>query len=131
MRGKLEVQQDMHLAHSLMQLHHITTPSHPDTVVTTVTYCEHYMQQRGMKFFSITANMQLFKVATQIKWSNQERWQNIVLRPGGIDIIMSFTGCIGVLMKGTGLEEIIKSAFNSAWLLLLSLNSALWQGKQE
>jgi len=55
--------------------------------------------------------MQLYKVALQIKWSDPERWKNLVLRPGGMHMLMSFIGCIGNLMKVSGLEEILSVAY--------------------
>ena len=52
--------------------------------------------------------MQLYNVALQIKWSDQETWKDLVLRPGGMHMLMSF---IGILMRDTGLEELLGCAF--------------------
>ena len=35
-----------------------------------------------------------------------------MVRPGGMHKLMSFIGCIGILMNGTGLEEIMNASFN-------------------
>ncbi len=64
-----------------------------------------------MSFTHIVADMQLFKIAAQIKWSDPGRWSTLVIRPGGMHMLMSFLGCIGTLMQGSGLQEILASAY--------------------
>ena len=59
-------------------------PSHPDTVLTTLTYIETFMQQHEQAFIHVCADMQLYKVAMQIKWSFPERWKHLVVCPGGM-----------------------------------------------
>ena len=46
----------------------------------------------------------------QIKWAECKRWKGLVARPGGMHTLMSFLGCIGQIMKATGLEVLLKSA---------------------
>ena len=55
--------------------------------------------------------MQLYMVASQIKWIDVSRFKNIILRPGIMHTIQSVCGAIGMLNKGTGLDVLIKSAF--------------------
>ena len=37
--------------------------------------------------------------------------KDVILRPGAMHITMSFLGCIGTLMKGSGLDTLVGSAF--------------------
>ena len=55
--------------------------------------------------------MQLYVQAMQIKWSDTQRFQNLILRPGVMYIVQNVCGCIGHLMQGSGLETLIESAF--------------------
>ena len=65
----------------------------------------------GQKYCYMTADMQLYKLIMQVKWSNPKRWENLIVQPGGMHTVMSFIGCIGNLMKGSGLEEILHAAY--------------------
>ena len=67
--------------------------------------------------------MQLFKVASQIRWCDPDKWQTIVLHPGGMHTLMSFLGAIGHLMKGSDLEEILGAAFSG---INSMLNGKVW-----
>lgn len=87
------------------------TPSHPDTVLTTMMYAEKFLELHEMKYLHLVADMQLYQVAIKIKWSDPERWHKLILRPGGMHLLMSFIGCVGTLMKGSGLEDIVKAAY--------------------
>ena len=87
-------------------------PSHPDTIVTTLDYCKNYSQSLGMNTVHITLDMQLYMVAIQVKWSDPEKWATLVIHPGEMHCFMSFLGCIGKLMRGSGLEELIGAAFS-------------------
>jgi len=72
-------------------------PAHPDTVLTTLLYVEKAIRQNGGTYTHVVADMQLYKVALQIKWSDPERWKNLVLRLGGMQMmLMSFIGCIAI-----------------------------------
>lgn len=50
-------------------------------------------------------------VALQVQWSDLERWKAVIVHPGGMHILMSFLGCIGKLMKGSGLEDLLRVAY--------------------
>ena len=70
-------------------------PSHPTTIQTTMAYLDDAMKNFGMKYTFLTFDLQLYIVACLIKWSDQERWSCVILRPGMMHILMSFLGCIG------------------------------------
>ena len=50
-------------------------------------------------------------VGQPVKWWKPDRFKDIIHRPGAMHIIMSFLGCIGTLMKGSGPDTFVGSAF--------------------
>ena len=86
-------------------------PAHYDTVLSTFIYMQNSLKDMGMKFVHISIDMQLFAIAKQICWNQKEKFQCVVLHPGGMHIIQSFIGCIGTLMKGQGIEPYVESAY--------------------
>jgi hypothetical protein len=55
--------------------------------------------------------MQLYMIGQQVKLFEPEKFNNVILRPGAMHIIMSLLGCIGTLMKCSGLEVVVAAAF--------------------
>jgi hypothetical protein len=98
-------------------------PSHPDTVLTSIMYIEAFMKSHGQRYVHLVVDLQLFKVALQIKWSDPTRWKYLVVRPGGMHTLMSFLGCVGTLMEGSGLEEILTIAYKGVSSML---NGKAW-----
>ena len=86
-------------------------PSHPDTVLTTLTYMQRSLNDMGMEKVHLCMDMQLYAVTKQVCWNQPRKFQNVVVHPGGMHIIQSFLGCIGTLMKGSGLEWYITKAY--------------------
>lgn len=95
--------------------------SHPDTILTTLLFLEESLQTRPFVHFS--ADIQLYRVIQQIKWSNPSRLQHLIVRPGGMHILMSFVGCVGTLMNGSGLADIFSDAFKGVTNML---NGKAW-----
>ena len=88
-------------------------PSHPDTVLTTMQFLLDSLKKFGMEYANICMDMQLFMVASQIKWDNLEKWKDIIIHPGMMHTMMSFLGCIGSLMKASGMETVLATTFGS------------------
>jgi hypothetical protein len=86
-------------------------PSHPDTMLTSLNFMEKVVKQHKQKYIFVAVDMQLYKVALKIKWSQPVRWKHLIVRPGGMHVLMSFIGSIGKLMQGSGLEELLNAAF--------------------
>ena len=51
-------------------------------------------------------------------WSDTLRWNHMIPRLGGMHWLMSFVGCIGVLMENSGLVPWLKCAFTSVSKML-------------
>ncbi len=92
---------------------HDSPPSHPDSMLTTMSNLLQRVQSFWMKYAHISMDMQLYAIASQIKWSDMEKWKEAILHQGIIHTLMSFFGCIGVLMKASGFETLLGSAFGS------------------
>ena len=86
-------------------------PSRPDTMQTTMAYMDRAMQSCGMECTILTFDLQLYIVGCIVKWSDQERWKRIILRPRMIHALQSFLACIGFLIKASGFHVLIWAAF--------------------
>ena len=86
-------------------------PNHPDTVFTSMIYMQKTLESMGMTYIHLSVDMQLFILLTSIKWIYSERFCNIIARPGIMHTVQAVCGAIGNLNQGTGLEQLISSAF--------------------
>ena len=46
-----------------------------------------------------------------VQWSDPYRWKSLVLHPGMMHTLISFLGCIGTLMKASGVDLLLTAAF--------------------
>ncbi len=88
-------------------------PSHPGTVLTTMGNLLQGLQSFVMKYAHISMNMQLYAIVSQIKRCDMDKWKEMILHTGKMHTLMSFRGCIIVLMKASGFETLLGSAFGS------------------
>ena len=86
-------------------------PAHPDRVLTSVMYMMKSLTDLGMTYIHLSPNLQLYIQAIQIKWSEPQAFDRLILRPGVMHIEQNVCGCIGQLMMGSGLADLIGSAF--------------------
>lgn len=86
-------------------------PSHPDTILTTLTYMQKSLVDMGMTHVHISIDMQLFIVTKQVCWFHPIQFNNVIVHPGGMHIIQSFVACIAKLMKGSALEVYVGAAY--------------------
>ena len=86
-------------------------PSHPDTVLTTLTYMQRSLVDMGMTYVHLTIDMQLFAVTKQVCWNQPVQFYNVIAHPGGMHIIQSFLSCISKLMQSSALEVYVAAAY--------------------
>ena len=86
-------------------------PSDPITMMTAMVEAQKLTRQTGQVYTVFTADQQLYRVMINILWVHPEMFHNFILRLGSMHMLMSFVGCVGVLMAGSGLEQVLKSAF--------------------
>ena len=86
-------------------------PAHPDTVMTALVYLEKNSKTFGMQYAHISVDLQLYQISCIVQWSDPYRWKSLVLHPGIMHTLMSFLGCIGTLMKASGVDVLLTAAF--------------------
>ena len=86
-------------------------PSHPDTIVPTLTYVQISLLDMGMAYVHLSVDMQLFVVTKQVCLHQQLQFQNVIVHPGGMPIIQLFIGCIAKLMNGSALDIYVAAAY--------------------
>ena len=55
--------------------------------------------------------------------SSPDKWKCMIICPGDMHTLMSFVGCIGVLMQGMGLDAVLAAAFKCVPTML---NGKAW-----
>ena len=86
-------------------------PAHPDTVMTTLVYLKKTSKTFGLQYAHISVDLQLYQISCLVQWSDPYRWKSLVLHPGIMHMLMSFLGCIGTLMKVSGVDVLLTAAF--------------------
>ena len=86
-------------------------PAHPDTVITMLVNLERALNSFGMQYTNITVDLQLYHTACLVQYNDPLRWTNVILHQGMMHTFMSFLGCIGTLMKASGMDILISAAF--------------------
>ena len=89
------------------------TAADPDTMMAAMVKAQKLTKQCGQQFTVFTNDQQLNKVAVNVMWVYPEKFSFFVPRLGGMHMLISFVGCVGVLMAYSGLEDVLKSSFGS------------------
>jgi hypothetical protein len=77
----------------------------------------------GQVYTVFTADQQLYRVMFDVMWIYPELFCNFIPQLGGMHLLMSFVGCVGVLMANSGLEEVLKAAFGGVARMLTGKNN--------
>ena len=93
-----------------MPLNNINS-TEPETMITTIKLVKSLSEQAGQEYAVFTNDQQLFKIAARVAWYKPDEGKDFFQIRGGMHTLMSFVGCIGILMANTGLSHMIKSAF--------------------
>eukprot|EP00794_Sanderia_malayensis_P004436 gene4436-5029_t len=88
------------------------TPSDPDTMLTALHEALKLTKARGQEKLVFKSDRQLYRVAVEVAWVYQNRFSDVVIRLGGMHMLMSFVGAVGSLMEGSGLSEVLKTTFS-------------------
>ena len=94
------------------------TPSDPSAILTVMHKAEIVTQKTGQTITVFTLDQQLYKTVTDVIWSDTLRWNHMIQRLGGMHWLMSFVGCIGVLMENGGLVLWLERAFTNVSKML-------------
>ena len=90
------------------------TPPDPSTMLTVMDEVARITHETGLPVTVFTADQQLYRAALDILWTYEIQFTYFLNRIGGMHWVMSFVGCIGVLMENSGLLSWLKSAFGGA-----------------
>ncbi len=55
-------------------------------------------------------------------WVHPDRFDNFIPRLGGMHMLMSFVGCVGVLMSNSGLDDVMRASFGGVTRMLTGKN---------
>ena len=87
------------------------TPSDPTTMMTAIVEAQTFARQSNQAFTVFTADQQLYRVMLNVIWMHPDMFSDFIPRLGGMHMIMSYVGCVGVLMANTGLDKVMKADF--------------------
>ncbi len=93
-------------------------PADPDTMMTALVEAQRITAQTGQEYTVFTCDQQLYRVALDVMWVYPDRFSNVILRLGGMHLLMSFIGSIGTLMADTGLSDVLESVFGGVGKML-------------
>jgi len=65
-------------------------PACPDTIMTAMIKAQQLTEKIGQDF----TDQELYRVAVDVQWTYPDLFPNLILRLGGMHILMSFVGAI-------------------------------------
>ena len=89
------------------------TPSDPSTMLTAINQGGKLTSDTGQNALIITCDQQLYTVVVDILFDHPMLLPDVIPILGGMHLLMSFIGSIGVLMEGTGLQDLLIPSFGS------------------
>ena len=95
-----------------------TPPADPSTMMTALAEAGRLTSETGQEFTIFTCDQQLYRISLQVIWAYPEQFSNVILRLGGMHMLMSFVGAVGSLMSESGLSEIMNAAFSGVAKML-------------
>ena len=90
-------------------------------MVTAMVKAQKFAEKVGQEYVVFTADQQNYRVAPHVQWENQTQLSNIHLRLGGIHILMSYCSNMITLIAGTGIQEILSTAFGGVLKMLTGI----------
>ena len=93
------------------------TPSDPTTMKNAMLEDKRLTKNAGQATTFYTSDLQLNQ------WAYSERFgEGFILHLGGIHFLISYVGVVGVVMAGSGMEELMKAAFGGVTKMLTGKN---------
>ena len=100
-----------------MHLIDMTTVDH-STMMTALIEANRHTSEAGQEFTIFTCDQQLYRVSLQVILAYPEQFSNVILRLGGMHMLMSFVGAVGSLMEESGLVEVMNAGFSGVEKML-------------
>lgn len=91
----------------------IAPPSDYNTVYTSLMMAVEKSKELQIQTTFVTFDQPLYMTAVDIVLSAEpdSELSNVIIRLGGFHLVMSFLGCIGFIMKGSGLKELLSTIY--------------------
>lgn len=86
-------------------------PTLYDTIYTSLLTASKRCVEHGQKTCIVTFDQPLYYKAQDILNSGDGDLKNVIVRLGGFHLLMSFMGCIGVIMAGSGLRHLLSTIY--------------------
>lgn len=83
------------------------TPTNPDVVQTSLDYFVSLNLKLGHLKTVITCDQAIYDIIKGLIRKYPLKYKDVIVRLGGFHIALNFMGCIGFLMKESGIEEIL------------------------
>ena len=87
------------------------SPADPSTMMTALVEANRLTSEAGQEFTIFTCDQQLYRVSFQVIWVYPEQFSNVVLRLGGMHMLMSFVSAVGSQMGESGLAEVMNAGY--------------------
>ena len=87
------------------------TPADPDTMLTAMVEAQHLTDQPSQTYTIFTSDLQLYRVVVDITWVYPDMLCSFIPRLGGMHLMMSYIGSVGVLMSSSGHFEALPRCF--------------------
>lgn len=91
------------------------TPTDFDTVYTVINYCEKKRKEFNQGHMFVTFDQSLYIKAREVvaAYSNSpdKNFNKVIVRLGSFHLLMSFMGCVGYIMAGSGLSTILSKVY--------------------
>ena len=88
------------------------------TIMTALIEANRLTTEAGQEFNIFTCDQQLYRLSLQVIWAYPEQFSNVVLRLGGMHMLMSFVGAVGSLMEESGQVEVMNAGFSGVAKML-------------
>jgi len=86
------------------------SPTQAAVVDASLEYCINVSKKLGQPHTVITADQAIYEIALALRKKDPEKYSNVILRMGGFHLVVNFMGSVGMLMKGSGVEDILVQA---------------------
>ena len=75
--------------------------------MATLVYLEKTLKTFGMQYAHNSVDQHLYLILCLVQWRDPYRWKSLVLHPRMMHTLISFLGCIGALMKASGVDVML------------------------
>lgn len=83
------------------------SPTKPDVVQASVDYFIALTQNLGQDVTVVTCDQAIYDIVKGFTTKYKEKYKNLIVRLGGFHTVSNFSGAIGNIMQGSGIDDIM------------------------